>query len=192
MVCTLHISHLAKRCEIPYGNIAETSFPAYRFPIPQRAPKNAEERTKMMSTRQSALTVHAVHLDVKVASRWEAVAHLGAELERTGAAHTGYADSLVARERRFSTYLGHGIAVPHALHTHDYLLTGEGIVFARFATPIPWDDEEVSIAVAVAAPASAQVEILCRLTATFLNPGHLDTLATSADPTAIARILQHT
>ncbi|WP_328442907.1 PTS sugar transporter subunit IIA [Amycolatopsis sp. NBC_00438] len=146
----------------------------------------------MMSTRQSALTVHAVHLGVKVASRWEAVAYLGAELERSGAAHAGYADSLAARERRFSTYLGHGIAVPHALHMHDYLLAEEGIVFARFATPIPWDDEEVSMCLAVAATADAQVEILCRLTATFLNSEHLDTLATSADPAAIERILQST
>jgi mannitol/fructose-specific phosphotransferase system IIA component len=138
------------------------------------------------------LRIHAVDLAVTASSRWDALARLGASLERHGIAHAGYSDSLLARERRSSTYLGHGVAVPHALHVHDYLLVNEGLLFSRFAAPLRWDDEEVSICIGIAASAAEQVEILCRLTATLLNSENLDTLRTSDDPAEIERVLQTT
>lgn len=139
-----------------------------------------------------SLSVHAVDLAVTVGSRWEALAHLGKSLEESGAVHTGYRDSLQARERRASTYLGHGIAVPHALHIHDYLLVNEGLSFTRFTEPVPWEDERVSVCIAIAASAAVHVEILCRITALLVHPTHLDALRTSSDPGEIARILRET
>lgn len=135
-------------------------------------------------------SVCSVDLGVRAASRWEALAHIGKSLEESGSVHTGYRDSLQARERRASTYLGHGIAVPHALHVHDYLLVHPALSFTRFATPLRWEDEEVSLCIAIAASAAEHVEVLCRITALLVHPTHLDVLRTTEDPDEITRILR--
>jgi mannitol/fructose-specific phosphotransferase system IIA component len=135
-------------------------------------------------------SVCSVDLGVRAGSRWEALAHIGKSLEESGSVHTGYRDSLHARERRASTYLGHGIAVPHALHVHDYLLVNPALSFTRFATPVPWEDEEVSLCIAIAASAAEHVEILCRITALLVHPAHLDVLRATEDPDEITRILR--
>lgn len=145
-----------------------------------------------MSSSPVPLTVHAVDLAVPAKTRWEALDLIGASLERNGVVHAGYTDSLTARERRSSTYLGHGIAVPHALHVHDYLLLDEGLLVTRFAEPVPWEGEAVTVAIAIAASAAEHVEILCRLTATLLQPDHLETLNTSDAPAEIERIFRAT
>nr|WP_255481834.1 PTS sugar transporter subunit IIA [Amycolatopsis sp. SID8362] len=134
--------------------------------------------------------VHAVELGVAAATRWEALAHIGNALESAGSVHTGYRDSLHAREHRASTYLGYGIAVPHGLHIHDYLLVNPGLVVTRFTDPVPWDGEKVSLCIAIAASAAEHVDILCRITALFVDPVRLAVLRTSEDPDEIARILR--
>ncbi|WP_290059428.1 PTS sugar transporter subunit IIA [Amycolatopsis solani] len=146
----------------------------------------------MTNEKVLSLSVRSVELDVPAATRWEALAHIGKSLERSGSVHTGYSDSLHARERRASTYLGHGIAVPHALHVHDYLLVNPGLAFTRFTAPVPWDGERVTISIAIAASAAEHVEILCRITALLAHPTHLDVLRASEDPGEITRILRET
>jgi mannitol/fructose-specific phosphotransferase system IIA component len=136
------------------------------------------------------LSVCSVALGVRAATRWEALADIGKSLEESGSVHTGYRDSLHARERRASTYLGHGIAVPHALHVHDYLLLRPGLSFTRFTDPVPWDGERVSLCIAIAASAAEHVEILCRISALLVHPTHLDVLRTSEDPGQITGILR--
>ena len=145
---------------------------------------------KARNGRPSALHVHAVNLDVSACSRWEALAHIGESLEYAGAVHAGYCDSLQARERRASTYLGHGIAVPHALHIHDYLLVKPGLSFTRFTQPVPWEDESVSLCIAIAASAADQVEVLCRITTALVHPTYLDIMRKSVDSGEITRILR--
>ncbi|WP_439378737.1 PTS sugar transporter subunit IIA [Amycolatopsis lexingtonensis] len=144
----------------------------------------------MTNEKALSLSVRSVELGVRAATRWEALAHIGNALERSGSVHTGYLDSLHARERRASTYLGYGIAVPHALHVHDYLLLNPGLAFTRFTAPVPWDGERVSLSIAIVASAAEHVEILCRITALLVHPTHLEVLRTSEDPGEITRILR--
>ncbi len=151
--------------------------------IPQKEPSVTNEKVLSLSVR-------SVELGVRAATRWEALAHIGKTLETSGSVHTGYRDSLHARERRASTYLGHGMAVPHGLHVHDYLLVNPGLAFTRFTTPVPWDGERVSLCIAIAASAAEHVEILCRITALLVHPTHLDVLRASEDPGEITRILR--
>ncbi|WP_158641314.1 PTS sugar transporter subunit IIA [Amycolatopsis eburnea] len=144
----------------------------------------------MTNEKVLPLRVHAVELGVAATTRWEALAHIGNAFESAGSVHAGYRDSLHARERRASTYLGYGIAVPHGLRIHDYLLVNPGLVVTRFTDPVPWDGEKVSLCISIAASAAAHVEILCRITALLVHPAHLDVLRASEDPGEITRILQ--
>lgn len=150
----------------------------------------SSESTLVTNKKVLPFSVCSVALGVRATTRWEALAEIGKSLENSGSVHPGYRDSLHARERRASTYLGHGIAVPHALHVDDYLLVRPGLSFTRFTDPVPWNGERVSLCIAIAASAAEHVEILCRVSALLVHPTHLDVLRASEDSGEITRILR--
>ncbi len=90
----------------------------------------------------SVAEVEAISLGEQGENHVEAIARVSSMLEELGAVEPGYGDSMLARESVISTYLGHGIALPHCTYEDRRLIKRTALVLAQYPSGITWGDED--------------------------------------------------
>jgi PTS system mannitol-specific IIA component len=112
----------------------------------------------------------AVRLGERVADRTEAVRRCGQVLVETGAVEPGYIDAMLERERDISTYVGEGVAIPHATLAGKQAVLRDALAVVGLAEPVDWDGQPVSVCVAIAARGDGHLAILAELAEILLDP----------------------
>jgi multiphosphoryl transfer protein len=111
------------------------------------------------------LTPQDVRVAVRVRDKAEAIRAAGALLESRGIVAPSYVESMLLRETQASTYLGAGVAIPHALGRDRGLIHRTGLVALQLAEPIEWNpDQPVWLVVGIAARSEDHIRILADLT----------------------------
>lgn len=108
------------------------------------------------------------------------IAHLGAPLLADGVISQAYLDDALRREQMSSTTFGGLIAVPHALTERS---ERNALSIAVNSSPIPWGNEQVSVAVLVAFGTEQRAEfqnIFEQLVEVFANPASIQALVKHA------------
>lgn len=125
----------------------------------------------------------SVALDAHAASRDDAIRATGELLVSIGAVDATYVDAMLEREQAVSTYVGEGIAFPHATSTGTGAVLRDAIVVLRFPDGVDWDGERVNVAVGIAAEGRGHIGILSQLAQALLEPTAAGALrdATSID-----------
>ena len=139
----------------------------------------------MVDLLQSA----GIVLDATASSREEAVAVCGRVLMDLGAIEPEYASAMWEREQIFPSAIGGGFAIPHGTDESRRHVLFDQIVFVRFVTPISWGDEEVSVAIGIAAAGDGHVELLGNLADILLDESAAGVLLTSQSSEAICELL---
>lgn len=136
------------------------------------------------------LLAQAVRLGETVADRTEAVRRCGQVLVEIGAVEPSYVDAMLERERDISTYVGEGVAIPHATLAGKQAVRRDALAVVKLAEPVDWDGDPVSVCVAIAARGDGHLAILSELAEILLDPGRARALREAADANEVVRLLQ--
>ena len=131
------------------------------------------------------LDLDAIDLDARADDKEAAVRACGETLVRVGAVQPAYVDAMLERERTISTYVGEGVAIPHGTLAAKEAVVRDALCYLRFAEPIDWDGDEVTVCVGIgiAARDNGHIAILGQLATILMDPPRAAALraATSAD-----------
>ncbi|MFN7145732.1 MAG: PTS sugar transporter subunit IIA, partial [Myxococcota bacterium] len=137
-----------------------------------------------------ALPAHLVRLGARPGSREEAIRAVASLLEDGGHVGPGYAESMLAREREATTFLGNGIAIPHGTPAGRGLVAQTGIAVLQVPDGVDWGGgQAVRLVVGIAAKGDEHLDVLRRLTRVLGDAERVDALARTHDVDAIVAAL---
>jgi len=132
-----------------------------------------------------------VQINARAVSKEEAIRQAGLLLVSAGCVAPGYQDSMIRREAIANTYLGAGVTIPHGLGEDKGLVRRDGIAVLQFVDGIEWNPGQIAhLVVGIAANSDSHITILRRLTRLIQDEAHLQLLATTSNPKAIADALR--
>ena len=135
------------------------------------------------------LQSRAVRLGRRAADRLDAVRLCGAVLVEIGAVGPGYVDAMLLREQDISTYVGEGVAIPHATLAGKEEVRRDALAVVGFAEPVDWDGFPVTMCIAIAARGSGHLDLLAELAEILLDPDRAARLRAAEDPDEVVRLL---
>lgn len=135
------------------------------------------------------LDPRAIRLAERANHRDDAVRRCGQALVEIGAAEPGYVDTMLARERSISTYVGEGVAIPHGTLAGKDLVKRDALAVLRFPESVDWGGEPVTVCVAIAARGDGHVELLAALAEILLDEDQARELREATEPETVIRLL---
>jgi mannitol PTS system EIIA component len=132
----------------------------------------------------------AVRLAERAADRTEAVRRCGRVLVEIGAVDAGYVEAMLDRERDISTYVGEGVAIPHATLAGKQAVRRDALAVLRFTEPVDWDGFPVTVCVAIAATGDGHLAILGELAEILLDEQRARQLREATETDDVLRLLQ--
>ena len=135
------------------------------------------------------LDKRAIRLAESATDRDEAIRHCGQTLVDVGAVTPAYVDAMLERERSISTYVGEGVAIPHATLAGKSAVRRDALAVLRFPEGVSWGDEQVIVCVAIAAVGDGHVEILSELAQILLDPLRARQLRAATTPDEVLGLL---
>ena len=135
------------------------------------------------------LAERAIHLARTATDRDDAIRQCGQTLVSVGAVDPAYVEAMLERERSISTYVGEGVAIPHATLAGKAAVRRDALAVLRFPDGVDWGGEQVIVCVAIAALGDGHVEILGELAQILLEPGRAQELREASQPADVLRLL---
>jgi PTS system mannitol-specific IIA component len=134
------------------------------------------------------LPATSIVLDAAAGDRDEAVRAAGSVLRDAGAVDDSYTDAMLEREGVISTYVGEGIALPHATVGSDGVVLADGLALLRFPAGIDWNGHTVTVVIAVAAQGRQYIALISQLAAALLEPARAAALRDAANAEEVYRV----
>ena len=131
----------------------------------------------------------SIRLAEHASSRDDAIRLVGATLVESGAVDDSYVAAMLEREASVSTYVGEGIAFPHATLAGKDAVHHDGLVVVRFPDGVDWDGHDVRVCVGIAARGRGHIRLLSRLATLLLSPGVADALHEASSDDAVRALL---
>jgi PTS system mannitol-specific IIA component len=135
------------------------------------------------------LAEHAIHLNETAADRDEAIRHCGQTLVDIEAVDPTYVEAMLEREQSISTYVGEGVAIPHATLAGKSAVRRDALAVLRFPAGVDWGGETVEVCVAIAALGDGHVGILAELAQILLDPDRARQLREATRPEEVLQLL---
>ena len=136
------------------------------------------------------LTDKMVLLGAQAADKAEAIRRAGEILVHHGCVTTSYIDGMLARERVMSTYLGHGIAIPHGELADLSSVYRTGVSMLQLPDGVEWDPgERAYLVIGLASANQDHFEILANLVDLLQAPDRIAELIHTTDPQVVVERL---
>jgi mannitol PTS system EIIA component len=136
------------------------------------------------------LEARGVRLGEHAADRTDAVRRCGRLLIEIGAVEPAYVEAMLDRERDISTYVGEGVAIPHATLAGKRSVLRDALAVVKLAEPVDWEGNQVSVCVAIAARGDGHLAILAELAEILLDPERARALREADAVDDVIRLLQ--
>ncbi len=134
----------------------------------------------------------AIRLAERAADKSEAIRLCGQALVDSGAVEPAYVPAMLEREASISTYIGEGVAIPHATLAGKDAVLRDALCFLRFPDGVDWDGAQVTVCIGIAARGDGHVEILAELAQILLDPERAHALREAEHPDTVLRMLTPT
>jgi mannitol PTS system EIIA component len=138
------------------------------------------------------LDLDAIDPTARADSKEAAVRACGEALVRVGAVEASYVEAMLEREQQVSTYVGEGVAIPHGTLAGKQAVVRDALCYLRFAEPVDWNGQEVTVCVGIAAAGNGHVEVLAQLARVLVNPDQAQALRDAQRPEDVLQVLQPT
>jgi PTS system mannitol-specific IIC component len=149
---------------------------------PQAAP-SAPEKVAMSDLQ--ILKPESIRMGLPAMSRDEAIRLAGQILVEGGYVGEEYIDAMLEREAKLSTYLGHGIAIPHGGSEAKKKIERSGISVLQFPDGVDFDGETAHLVVGIAGRGNQHLSILAGLAKIVQNDALMELLCKATDRTVI-------
>jgi PTS system mannitol-specific IIA component len=138
----------------------------------------------------SLLAPQAIRLAQTAQDRDDAIRQCGAVLVEIGAVDASYVDSMLARERSISTYIGEGVAIPHGTNASKDAVVRDALAVLRFPEGVDWGGQPVIVCVAIAAKGDGHTAILGELAQILLDSDKAQALRDATEPGRVLELLK--
>ncbi|MGC3995862.1 MAG: PTS mannitol transporter subunit IICBA [Propionicimonas sp.] len=155
--------------------------PVVPAPAPVPEPDRAASLTLLSPTR--------VRIHAGPATRDAALREATELLIAAGAVTPAYYAAMQARERAVSTYMGHGLAIPHGTSELQNTVLGTAITFVRYDGGIDWDGHPVTFVVGIAGKGTEHLPLLARIAVIFSDAAEVDRLAAATTSAELFALL---
>lgn len=135
------------------------------------------------------LAENAIRLTAEAADRDEAIRQCGQALVDVDAVDPAYVEAMLEREQSISTYVGEGVAIPHATLAGKAAVRRDALAVLRFPAGVDWGGETVVVCVAIAAVGDGHVGILSELAQILLEPQQARQLREATRPEQVIQLL---
>ena len=124
-------------------------------------------------------------------TKQDALQLAGHKMMETGLVSEEYLPGIMARETLASTFLDHGIAVPHGMPESRHAIKKTGVVVIQFPEGVEWgNDHQVFLAFGIAAHCNEHLKILSGLTRVLDNRPLCSVLARTLEADLIVHALE--
>jgi mannitol/fructose-specific phosphotransferase system IIA component len=137
----------------------------------------------------SLLQVEGVRLGLSAVDRQDAIIQVGRVLEEIGATGQEYTADMLDREASASTYIGHGVAIPHGTYRSRQRIERPAIVVLQFPDGVGWGGEQAKLCIGLAATGDQQIGLLGTLGRILVDIDNVDTLHRATDVKSVVRAL---
>jgi len=111
------------------------------------------------------MTLKDIRLGARVSSAEEAIRAAAGILVNGGAIEPGYIDSMLAREKTATTYLGNGVAIPHGRPEDSGLIKETRVAVLQIPDGVTWKGGQTAkLIFAIAAKSDEHIGLLRRIT----------------------------
>jgi mannitol PTS system EIIA component len=131
----------------------------------------------------------AIRLAEQAPDKETAIRMCGQALVDCGAVEAAYVPAMLEREQSVSTYIGEGVAIPHATLAGKDAVLRDALCFLRFPDGVDWDGATAHICIGIAAKGDGHVEILGELAQILLDPERAEALRTAESPDTVLAML---
>jgi PTS system mannitol-specific IIA component len=115
----------------------------------------------------------------------------GELLVELGAADPEYVATMLDREDEISTYIGEGVAIPHATLAGRAFVRRDALAVVGLAEPVDWGGgARVVLCVAIAAVGEGHLDILADLAEVLLDPERAAALRDAREAGEVIRLLR--
>ena len=123
-------------------------------------------------------------------SKEDAILRAGHMLEASGYVESGYAESMLEREKVASTYMGMGLAIPHGTSETKALVRESGIVVLQYPDGVDFGEEKARLVIGIAGAGDAHLDILAKISSALDDEDVLERLSVTSDPEDILKTLE--
>ncbi len=164
---------VAQKAESVHGQSA-----AQRAESTQGQAENAQSEVPEADQRQ-ILVRDGVKLNQSPVSKEEAIQASGELLAGLGYVDRSYVDAMQERERRVSTYMGMGVAIPHGTSEAKNTVRKTGIVLIQYPEGVDFGDEKAQLVFGIAGIGDEHLELLGKICEMLEDEEILETLKTT-------------
>lgn len=150
-------------------------------------PVNAQAAEQDTDKKQ-IMVRDGVRLNQHPVSKEEAIQAAGELLLELGYVDRTYVDAMQERERRVSTYMGMGVAIPHGTSEAKNAVKKTGIVLIQYPEGVDFGDEKAQLVFGIAGIGDEHLELLGKICEMLEDEEVLETLKTTND---VDWILEH-
>jgi PTS system mannitol-specific IIA component len=138
----------------------------------------------------SLLAADSVRLHEHAADKSEAILACGRALLEAGAVTEEYLPAMLEREQSITTYIGEGVAIPHATLAGKAAVVRDALCFLRFPEGVDWGGgNRATLCIGIAAQGNGHVAILAELAQVLMDPERAEALRTAQDVDTVWRML---
>ncbi len=136
------------------------------------------------------LTSEMVLVGARAADKADAIRQAGQVLVKAGCVASSYVSGMLARERVLSTYLGHGIAMPHGELADLRSVHRTGVSVVQLPEGAEWEPSESAyLVIGLASTGREHVEVLTNVVELLQAPETIARLVHTNDPMVIVERL---
>lgn len=119
----------------------------------------------------------------------EAIVHAGELLVSSGYVEEGYVGGMLSREKKFSTYIGNGVAIPHGENEVKDLIKSSGIVVVQYPEGVSFGEGKLAkIVIGIAGMGNEHIQILANIAEAIEDQSVLDKIVNTNDVDMIYRL----
>lgn len=116
----------------------------------------------------------------------EAIRHAGELLTKSGYVGEGYIDGMLAREQKFSTYIGNNVAIPHGENSVKDVIIESGIVVVQYPNGVSFGEGKLAkIVIGIAGKGNEHIQLLANIAEAIEDEAILEKMLTTTDPNYI-------
>lgn len=137
------------------------------------------------------LNVNNIELNVKSESKIEAIERAGRMLIANGYVDENYIDGMKAREEVVTTYMGNGVAIPHAINEYKKDIKNSGIVINQYPDGVDFGDGNIAyIVIGIAGVGDEHMDILSMIALVIMNEENVERLRNAKTKEDIIKIIE--
>lgn len=137
------------------------------------------------------LNLNNILLNQKATGKIEAIERAGKLLIDNGYVKENYIDGMKAREEVVSTYLGNGVAIPHAVNEYKKEILETGIVILQYPDGVDFGDGNIAyVVIGIAGNDDEHIEILSKIAIVVSEEENVNRLRRASTKEEIVSILE--